>query len=114
MRSRNRRPDRRSAGRSKLIPFVPGEEDRIRHYRRLTVNLDNREVVEAWCAEWSVALAVKNEGHHWIFTHGESIAEWWPSSAKLVFNKRWNHGIHVHGFRQAAEIILGRFFPAEA
>ncbi|HJX11513.1 MAG TPA: hypothetical protein VJ733_13580 [Candidatus Binatia bacterium] len=33
------------------------------------------------------------------------LAEWWPSSTKLVFDKQWNRGCYCHDYRQALEMI---------
>jgi len=33
------------------------------------------------------------------------LAEWWPSSAKLVLNKKWEEGIHCHDYKQALMVI---------
>jgi len=52
-----------------------------------------------------VVLRITNEGHHWQLTKENFLAEWWPSSAKLVINKQWSRGRHCHDFRQALEMI---------
>jgi hypothetical protein len=52
---------------------------------------------------------IKNEGHHWIFQRDKLRAEWWPSSAKLVFDKNWNRGVHTHDYKQVLQLIERRW-----
>jgi hypothetical protein len=61
--------------------------------------------VRLWCAQHGLTLRVSNEGHHWQITDGVFLAEWWPSSAKLVIGKRWHSGIHCHDHKQALGVI---------
>jgi len=76
-----------------------------RHTRRLHSNLRYQAEVSEWCRARGFALRITNEGHHWQLTKDKFVAEWWPSSAKLVINKRWSEGCHCHDFRQALELI---------
>jgi hypothetical protein len=48
--------------------------------------------------EWmnGFALRVNNEGHHWMWQKGGFVAEWWPSSAKLVFNRNYDRSFDAH------------------
>jgi len=43
--------------------------------------------VREWCRKHDFTLHITNQGHHWQLTKEKFAAEWWPSSAKLVFNK---------------------------
>ena len=85
------------------MPFDPEEDAASRHERRLVANLERGEAeLRAWCLDNALDLEIKNQGHHWIFTGPPGwVAEWWPSSAKLVLCKRWERGIHVHDWTQA-------------
>lgn len=103
-------PDTGSAGRSKLVPFVPGEDPGARHDRRLNANLSRQEDVREWCKVAGVRLTIKNHGHHWRFVRGKQEAEWWPSSAKLVIQRNYDRGIHVHDHLQALA-RLRKHFP---
>lgn len=76
-----------------------------RHIRRLHGNLRYEAEVIEWCRMRGFNLRITNQGHHWQLTKDRFVAEWWPSSAKLVFNKRWNQGCHCHDYRQALEMI---------
>jgi hypothetical protein len=101
--------DSYKAGRSKLVPYVRGEDASRRHGRRLSANNRSREIVEEWCEKHGITLTVTNGSHHWKFEKGKKIAEWWPSSAKLVINKRWGSGIHTHDWEQLMKILETRW-----
>lgn len=112
-RKRERYPDVGSVGRSRIVPFHKGEKPMERHGRRLRTNLSYRKEVEGWARRNGYALQIKNEGHHWLFERDGFVAEWWPSSAKLVLNRDYPHGLHVHDWRQAASVLAQRA-PAPA
>jgi hypothetical protein len=95
-----------TAGRSQLVPFRPGEAAMERHDRRLSVALDCEAIMRAWAAERGLTVRILNRGHHWLFEKVGFIAEWWPSSAKLVVNRRYERGTHVHDREQAQRQIL--------
>jgi hypothetical protein len=92
--------DRFSAGRSKIVPFNPGEDPSDRHFRRKEANLARQNTVREFCQQNGIDLKVNNDGHHWIFSKGDQLLEWWPSSAKMVKNKKWKQGMHVHDYEQ--------------
>ncbi len=97
---------KKSDAKPQLIRFIPGEHHKDRHARRLNLNLSGEAIVRAWADENGLSLRIKNDGHHWIFERPSLFAEWWPSSAKLVFDHRYQKGIHVHDWTQAqAEIV---------
>jgi len=99
--------DKKKAGNSKIVPFIPGEHYADRHARRLQTNLSAEAVVRSWADENGLRLRINNAGHHWIFDRPGFFAEWWPSSAKLVINRQYQRGIHVHDWTQA-EVQLAR------
>ena len=80
-----------------------------RHDRRKRTNLEMVQEVQERCDQLGVTLLLKNDGHHWIFTREKVRAEWWPSSAKLVFDQKWNNGVHVHDYTQVLAIIERRW-----
>jgi len=98
-------PDTVSAGRSRIVPYYRGEDFRIRHARRLSANLEQEANVRRWCRQRGLTLRITNEGHHWQIADGGFLAEWWPSSAKLVIGKKWHGGIHCHDYKQALKVI---------
>lgn len=100
--------DARSAGRSKLVPYIPDEDPKARHARRHAAAADARERLEAFCSERGIEIAIKNDGHHWRFVKGQRSADWWPSSAKMVFDQKWERGVHVHGFAQVERLLVAR------
>ena len=73
--------------------------------RRLSANLEQEANVRRWCEQRGLTLRITNEGHHWQITDGGFLAEWWPSSAKLVIGKKWHDGIHCHDEKQALKVI---------
>ena len=97
--------DRRSAGRSQVAPYVPGESSGDRHDRRLRANLELEAAAARRAIELGLKLKIANDNHHWMFTKGGFSADWWPSSAKLVINKQWTRGIHCHDYKQALREI---------
>lgn len=107
---RNRFKDRKSAGRSEVVPFRKGEQAGDRHRRRLVVNnwMFAQEAIE-WCERRDIVLTITNGGHHWKFVRKELIGEWWPSSAKFVFGKKYKNGIHVHDWTQVMKLLVERW-----
>jgi len=98
-------PDLASAGKSGIVPYRRGEDFRTRHARRLTANLEQEATVRRWCQQRGLTLRIKNGGHHWQITGRAFLAEWWPSSAKLLIGKRWHEGVHCHDHKQALRVI---------
>jgi hypothetical protein len=98
-----------SAGKSRIVPYRHGEDFRTRHARRLNANIEQEAAVRRWCQQRGLTLRITNEGHHWQIAGGAFLAEWWPSSAKLVIGKRWLEGIHCHDYKQALKVI-GDFY----
>ena len=105
MSKRDRYNDVRSAGRSDVAPFVGWQGHQGRHSERMDTALRFRDVMEQWCQAHGLKLTIHNEGHHWKMTNGVLLAEWWPSSAKLVFDKKWANGIHCHDVEQLATLV---------
>ena len=62
-----------------------------------------------WCSRYEIELTVTNDGHHWKFEREGKLAEWWPSSAKLVFDKHWKRGIHCHDIEQLKNALKKRW-----
>lgn len=60
-----------------------------------------------------LSLAICNNGHHWNFVsvspYAMFVVEWWPSSAKLVIQRKYNAGIHTHDAVQVMKIIGPRY-----
>ncbi len=103
-------PDKTSEGRSDAVPFDPYEDFKERHARRLGVNVTNKDLMLEFCKDHKIDFAVKNNEHHWMFIFDKKLwVEWWPSTAKLVINKQWNKGRHVHDIFQVM-LILKRTF----
>ena len=106
-------PDRRSAGPSRAVPYIDGEPSAGRHARRLRAALKAEAKVRAWACGAGVTVGIWNDGHHWRFTKNGRTAEWWPSSAKLVFQGQWDAGVHVHDADQLLRQVRP-YFGADA
>lgn len=50
----------------------------------------HKSELEAWCDAHGWRMVIHNEGHHWQFRSRSQQVDWWPSSAKLVINEKWN------------------------
>jgi len=100
--------DIHKAGRSRLVPWKPGEPPIQRHRRRLQTNCEHFGEMLAWCHQRGLTLIMRNKGQHWQIYKDGIMVEWWPSSAKLVFNKHWYNGIHCHDYKQVQREIERR------
>jgi len=47
-----------------------------------------------WCADHKIVMQQKNDYQHWVFQHGSSRCEWWPSSGCVMFDSRHGHTLH--------------------
>jgi len=109
MSRRKRFEDQHKIGHSSIVPIVPGESTSERHERRLLANLGAEESVREWCVQNKIKLTITNHGHHWQLILGKQRAEWWPSSAKLIFNKEWRKGIHCHDYTQLKQVVTEKW-----
>ena len=104
--------DRTSAGRSQACPYRPGEHSSECHTRRLRTGLKDKDTMAAWCQEHGLALTVANQGHHWQVRGDGFKADWWPSSAKLVMQGRWERVVTLIPMRSSAawwhECVIGK------
>ncbi len=103
--------DIKGMGPSKIIPrkVQPYEPPMGRHTRRLNANIEYEVEVRDWCTAHGVGMAITNEGHHWKFFYEGKVAEWWPSSAKLVFQKAYRQGTHCHDYEQLKAALMRRW-----
>lgn len=100
MRRRDKFEDRSSLGRSDVVPFQRNEGASSRHARRLATNLKCSPEISTWVKSHTIELKITNEGHHWRIIGKGRLAEWWPSSAKLVLDRTYESGIHAHDYKQ--------------
>lgn len=98
-------PDRSSCGRSKIVPFLADEDASSRHARRMSAAHVERDEFRVYVQSLGGLLEIMNEGHHWRMSFPAWRAEWWPSSAKCVIEKRWNQGLHVHDLMQLRKVL---------
>jgi len=67
--------------------LTPKDFQRARRDRRLGRTVDLQTEVTAWATQRGFTLRVLNDGHHWLLQKPGLVAEWWPSSAKLVLKR---------------------------
>jgi hypothetical protein len=67
------------------------DEPKLERKRRLAVALAQRPKVRQWCNRHHCTLRITNDGHSWGFYRKtrlggkKSLAQWWPSTGKLMF-----------------------------
>jgi hypothetical protein len=84
---------------------VKGETKDERHERRLRTAFNHKDELRAWCIAHGATFKIHNEGMHWQIKIGKMQFDWWPISAKLIINQKWQKGIHVHDYKQLIKII---------
>jgi hypothetical protein len=105
MRRKRSIPDTVSAGRSRTVPYVLPRRGLQNAPCASSKRKSGTGVQRSrWCGQRRVTLRITNEGHHWQITDGSFLAEW-PSSAKLVMDKKWHDEIHCHDYKQALKVI---------
>lgn len=92
-------------GKSKLFHKTYCEAPKERHHKRYAYNKTHAGKVQDYCNAVGITLTISNNGHHWKAVKDKKILEWWPSSAKAVFNKCWARGIHVHDYMQFISLL---------
>lgn len=97
--------DKLKFGSSKEVPHIDGEAAMVRHDRRKDAFTNCRGQFEKFCVHQGFKLKIHNDDHHWQISHGKTLIEFWPSSAKLIINKQWKSGIHVHDYKQLTTIL---------
>lgn len=65
--------------------------------------------MDDWCEDRGIDMTVKNDGQHWRFVMGRRSADWWPSSAKLVLNQKFDAPIHATSAEQVQRILTDRW-----
>jgi hypothetical protein len=83
----------------------PDDFRRARRERRLHRTLDLESEVARWASRHGFTLRVLNDGHHWLLQRPDLVAEWWPSSAKLVVNRDYLHDHHAPHWPEVAALL---------
>jgi hypothetical protein len=73
----------------------PIEYKRRRRERRIKRTGQSEAEVRRWAEQRGLALRVLNDGNHWLFQKAGFVAEWWPSSAKLVMDRNYDRDHHA-------------------
>lgn len=84
---------------------MEGETADHRHARRAEAAHASEAELRAWCDANGWTFNKHNYGTHWAFRHGDIQADWWPNTAKLVIDKRWDRGIHCHDYQQVITFL---------
>lgn len=65
--------------------------------------------MRTWARLRGLELRVTDGGQHWQFrgrhNGNKFMADWWPSSAKLIVNQKWDNGIHAHDYQQVIDLL---------
>lgn len=85
--------------------LAPDDYKRRRRARRIDRTARAEPQVRAWAEQHGCSLRVLNDGHHWLLEKPGFIAEWWPSSAKLVLNRDYDHDYHAPHWTDAAAVL---------
>jgi len=89
---------------SRYVRPREGESWKARHDRRIQTALDLLPQVIKWTIKVGVDLTIANDNQHWIWKtlDDKHRADWWPSSAKLVIDRKFEDSIHAHDPGQVA------------
>ena len=87
------------------VPLEPREYLRQRRDRRLERNTTALHEAKTWADQHGFSLRVNNEGHHWMWQKNGLLAEWWPSSAKLVFNRNYDRCVDAYDWRTVISFL---------
>ena len=115
------------APRSKLVPFIPGEDPEARHERRLDTALDMVTQAKRGLDHLGLELHVSPDGRHWVVCGAGGslpkrwearLAEWWPKSGRFVALARDSRPMKFHdvpGFLRGVRLSMGlRRLPASS
>ncbi len=99
------------APRSKLVPFIPGEDPEARHERRLDTALDMVTQAKRGLDPLGLELFVSPDGRHWTARDRDgALAEWWPKSGRFVALARDSRPMKFHdvpGFLRGVRLSMG-------
>jgi hypothetical protein len=108
------------APRSKLVPFIPGEDPEARHERRLDAALDMVTEAKRGLDPLGLELFVSPDGRHWKVSDRDGrLAEWWPKTGRFVALARDSRPMKFHdvpGFLRGVRLSMGlrRVVPTRA
>lgn len=94
---------------SDFKPVLGVEGYKRRHERRYERAMREQSTLVEWCAVLEIKLGIHNQGHHWRMTRDGHSADWWPSTAKLVFDSKYAAGVHTHTIQQVMELVTKRW-----
>lgn len=94
------------APRSTIVPYIEGEDASDRHDRRRQAACRDEGELRRRCEAAGIGLKVSRDGQHWRFIRGRVVAvEWWPSSGRVVADRRYNRPAKAHDFEQVWTLV---------
>jgi hypothetical protein len=91
--------------RCKPIVAAPDEYMRQRRARRMDRTARIESQVQDWARRHGRTLRGLNDGHHWLFQKSGFVAEWWPSSAKLVLDRDYPRDFHAPHWADVERVL---------
>ena len=85
------------------------EYKKQRRERRMERTSRLEEQARVWAEGHGCSLRVLNDGHHWLFQKPGFVAEWWPSSAKLVVNRDYGSDIQAPHWADVVAALAEHF-----
>lgn len=83
---------------------------RLEKQSRVQCALEGQGMAVEEAAALGATLRVTNNGHHWTFTDCDGrVAEWWPSTGKLVFDKEWRRTLRAFTLADVMREIYARW-----
>ncbi len=96
-------PDIRQSKYPPQFRTEPGESWQDRHERRYAFAFATIVDLRRWCQERNLELFMAEHGYRINIRFRSELRPfcyWWPANAKLIFDSRWEHGIHCHDTSQ--------------
>lgn len=87
------------------MPYDPHEETEKRHARRAQAAHNHLPILKQYCEVQGWRIRVLNDGNLIEIMAGPHRYEWWPGTAKVIVNKKYERGIHCHDYQQLIRII---------
>ncbi len=82
-----------------------------RHGRVRADALDLFRATVRWGSDHGIMVEVSTLGHHWKFhtTNMRHVAEWWPSSGKLVVEAKYKKALYAPDIASVRDELMSRW-----
>ena len=84
--------------------------DQVIANRWLDDAVRNATTIEDWCRDADVRLERLNGDLHWKFHHDLGLVEWWPSTARLVDDGRYDRPSRAESWKHLLTHLVERFW----